>query len=144
MIVERLQAENKKIGKIPFLSMKHKHIVLALVLASPFCGGITAAEAQDRKSPSDYPVYKLSVGDSLSVRVVGSKGMEFTGVVIKPDGQISGIGLGSPIALAGLSVSDAQRLLEAEYRKQPSLQQSRCDLKIEKYAPRQVSVPKKD
>ena len=65
--------------------------------------------------------YRIAAGDKFDFRVYDNDDMALTGLIVTPDGNIS-VGLAGVVHLAGLSIAEAQKLIEeklAKYIREP-------------------------
>ena len=119
--------------------MKTKYLlVVGLGVLTPLVARSADEPRNTQKSSSDYPVYRLAPGDKVSISVIGHEKLRLSGITIDPQGFVRAAEFTEPVKLAGLSVAEAQALLETRYRKR-GVSDPHCSLVIDAYAPRRTT-----
>jgi polysaccharide export outer membrane protein len=112
-----------------------------LVLATLI--GATVVRAQDAAAAAGDEnkaiVYKISRTDKISIVVVGEADLNVVGKRVDANGNVN-LALVGEVKIAGLSVSQAQTMIENAYRDGRILRNPQVTINIEEYAPRTVSV----
>jgi polysaccharide export outer membrane protein len=105
-------------------------------------GAMSAAQAQP--PPAEAPAARATTGhaiavtDKLSVSVFGEEGLSMIARV-DSKGNVN-LKLVGEVPVAGKTVADAQRAIEAAYRDQRFLKSPQVTINIEEYAERWVSI----
>src|ERR1019366_3168718 len=112
-----------------------------LVLATLI--GATIVRAQDAAAAAGDEnkaiVYKISRTDKISIVVVGEADLNVVGKRVDANGNVN-LALVGEVKIAGLSVSQAQTMIENAYRDGRILRNPQVTINIEEYSPRTVSV----
>jgi polysaccharide export outer membrane protein len=109
-------------------------------LASFFCLWLCAfSSALAAASPSaPPPAYTIALTDRLRIAVYQEEDLS---VIARVDAKgCVNLPLVGEVAIAGKSVSDAQRTIEVAYREGRYLKNPQVTINIEEYAPREVSI----
>jgi polysaccharide export outer membrane protein len=116
---------------LPFLAAA----VLAWVSLN---GAVPVASAQQPLAAKTKVVYALAVTDRIRVSIFGEEDLG-TDARVDAFGNIN-LPLVGDVHVAGLSVDDAQKLIEKEYRDGQYLRRPQATISIAEYAPREVSI----
>lgn len=101
--------------------------------------GSFAAEPQPtRPAGSTMPAYKITLTDLLRIDIYQEEDLR-TMSRVDSKGNIN-LPLVSEVRVVGLSISDAQKAVEAAYREGRFLRNPQVTINVEAYAPREVSI----
>src|SRR5476649_1485999 len=115
---------------------------LALILGALL--GATVGRAQTPAASADADekkavVYKISRTDKISIVVVGEQDLNVGGKRVDANGNVN-LNIVGEVRVAGLSVSQAQTVIENAYRDGRILRNPQVTINIEDYAARTVAI----
>jgi polysaccharide export outer membrane protein len=99
---------------------------------------VPAASAQPQLGAKTKVVYVLAITDRIRVSIFGEDDLG-TDARVDAFGNIN-LPLVGDVHVAGLSVDDAQKLIERSYRDGQYLRKPQATISIAEYAPREVSI----
>jgi polysaccharide export outer membrane protein len=118
--------------------------LLRVALAScAFLGAVRVGAQAPAASPNadekKAVVYKITRTDKISIVVVGENDLNVGGQRVDANGNVN-LNLVGEVRIAGLSVNQAQTVIENAYRDGRILRNPQVTINIEEYAPRTVSI----
>jgi polysaccharide export outer membrane protein len=115
------------------------HLLFTLVLAT---AGLRAATTTPppAKEPVKAISYRISPTDKVSINVIGEPDLNVTNKRVDANGNVNLALLPDVVHLAGLTVAEAQSLVENAYKEARILRNPQVAINIEDYAPREVSI----
>lgn len=117
--------------------MHSKYLLLAALLRGTAALAAPAAAPGTPAALTD-PAYRLNPGDHTSVSIFGESDLAAQ-QMIDHRGQVR-LPLIGALPVAGLTVREAEELIEKTYREQEMLRQPQVTLSVSGYAPREVTV----
>lgn len=119
--------------RVPFL-------LLALSLAFTCCPVLRAEVSAAPKVPARKAVpYRITVGDRISVAVLGEPGLAVGQRRVEATGTINLV-LVNDVRVLGLTIAEAQDEIGRQYREQRFLRNPQVTVTIDEYAPRIVRI----
>src|SRR5476651_152134 len=101
--------------------------------------GAQAPAASPNADEKKAVVYKITRTDKISIVVVGENDLNVGGKRVDANGNVN-LNLVGEVRIAGLSVNQAQTVIENAYRDGRILRNPQVTINIEEYAPRTVSI----
>lgn len=122
---------------MPFFRLRLPFLLLCTVLcAAPAVR--TAAQTPAEPESTVEASYQLSLTDRIRIEVFGEDDL---GTIARVDAKGTvNLKLVGEVRIAGLTVSEAQRAIEAAYREGRYLRSPQVTINVEEYAPREVIV----
>ena len=116
-----------------------KLLVSFLLVGLGLISSSFGAETQPTRAPaSAMPAYKITLTDLLRIDIYQEDDLR-TMSRVDSKGNIN-LPLVSEVRVVGLSISDAQKAVEAAYREGRFLRNPQVTINVEAYAPREVSI----
>ncbi len=112
---------------------------LRWLLVPAFMLGLLSVDVQSAEPAADaQAAYVLSLSDRVRIEVFGESDLS-TIARVDSKGTVN-LNLAGEVRIAGLTVSEAQRAIEAAYREGRYLRSPQVTINVEEYAPREVIV----
>ncbi len=135
---DRRQAATRRRSGLPLLYL----LALSLALGGGISAGAQTPTLQNREpaAPSTNPAaIRLTAGDMINLSVFDTPELSASKLRVEQDGTIDAPVLGS-VPVAGLTTTEASRLLAAKLRDEHIMQDARVTILISEYASGGISV----